>query len=137
MENMVHTVTDVLGMIDGEEGGLSEYETWELLVSGVNENLGRLIEGNNKTHQVTGILLAKSIIGLLEKDGDRKKAPETDIIVGRVMRSIYTHGEPNSGDVLGDLVKQSNRFQQVEPRALRRSLQYGLCHLGLGLISHY
>lgn len=53
MENVVHTVTSVLKMIESSDGKLGNYATWELLVSGLNENLGRLTEGDDYTHQAT------------------------------------------------------------------------------------
>lgn len=134
MENVIHPTTEVLRMIDTAGPNLGDYTKWELLISGLNENLGRLIEGDDYTHQTTGFLLARAAIRTLEADPD-KATEEEKLIARRVMGSIYGHGDKNSGDPISDLIKQSNRLQLVEPRFFRRSLEYDVGQVDQGIIS--
>lgn len=135
MENVIHTTTEVLRMIDSAGSGLGDYTKWELLISGLNENLGRLIEGDDFTHDATGFLLAREAVKTLEAGLDGRATEEERLIARRVMGSIYGHGDNNSGDPISDLVRQSNRFQMVEPRFLRRSLEYDVAQVGNDIIS--
>ncbi|KKS83708.1 MAG: hypothetical protein UV59_C0033G0006 [Candidatus Gottesmanbacteria bacterium GW2011_GWA1_43_11] len=138
MENVIHTTTEILRMIDSAGSDLGDYTKWELLICGLNENLGRLIEGDDYTHRATGFLLARSFVKKLEVgpyDMVTKVTEEERLIARRVMGRIYDHGGQNSGDPVSDLVRQSNTVQQVEPRLLRRSIEYDVAQVGLDILS--
>lgn len=134
MENVIHTTTEILRMIDMAGFDLGDYTKWELLMCGLNENLGRLIEGDDYTHQTTGFLLARDVLKKLEQTPNMA-AEEEKLIAKRVMGSIYDHGGKNSGDPATDLVRQSNRLQQVQPRFLRRSIEYDVAQVDQDILS--
>ncbi len=134
-ENVVHDTTDVLRMIDSAGSDLGDYATWELLTSGLNVNLGRLIEGDDFTHDITGVLLARAAIKELEPARGMLSSDEEKIIAKRVLGNVHEHGSDNSGDPVSDMIRQSNRIQEVEPRFLRRSIEYDVAQVDQGIIS--
>lgn len=134
MENVIHTVTEILRMIDSAQVNLGNYAKWELLISGLNENLGRLVEGDDFTHEVTGFLFARDVIKRLEPSPNQATEEER-LIAKRVLHCIYDHGGKNSGNPITDLIRQSNRLQEVEPRFLRRSIEYDVAQVDQDIIS--
>lgn len=140
IENVVHATVAALRMVDQGDQDLGDYAKWEILTSSVNENLGRLMEGDDFTHQVTGLLLARQAIRDFESEGlnysfsDQKSAK---LVAARVMGSIYNHGGKNSGDPIADLVRQSNRQQMCSPFYLRRSLEYDVAQVDQAISSPF
>ena len=129
-ENASNMAGAALEMIDGSEGKIGSYASWELLTCALVENLGRLYEGDDFTHQTTGFLLAKEIIKQIDTSG-LEESPELQQIYKRVMSRIYGHGTVNAGDPNLDLVAQINRLQNAGGQEwLMRILPYDVGSVG-------
>lgn len=111
MENNAHVCYQVLRMVHGREEKLGAYVVWELAVAAVVHNWGRWLGHGDDIHQKTGALLVAELTEQLY----RPRSGEEQLCFARVVNHVLEHSGKNTGDPVGDLVRASDRFQQVAP----------------------